>query len=397
MKRNKTVMPLPLQALSKPLAFGVLGLCASVLMTGEAMAWGSAKSKMYHQKDTQQTSSDIDCDKHNNRMSSYCLAQAPKEQKKDQRAQLLMASAVKHAAQNGDQIIKNGDQMLKDKAISKAKKVGNDHLNQAARDLGIFKQININVNPTSKASTIYALDGVLDLKTFEKDADGDPLSVLFGQIRAAGTVFPNENEATFNLGLGYRTIVNENSLYGINGFLDHRILKDVSSGFTRFGLGFEYFWQNLEFRNNWYIPITGEKDVNGYTYRIVPGADIEVGYRLPQMPEVATYLKAFYWDYKHRDDNVGVQAAVNYQVNPHINSELFVSNEDRTASKVTQDGDNIWRVGLNVNYSINPVTDLGAGFSKEQLQAQLYKPVRRNYNVLIEQRVKASVTISRGD
>ena len=82
MKRNKKVLPLTLQALSKPLAFGVLGLCASILMTGEAMAWGSAKSKMYHQKDTQQTSSDIDCDKHNNRMSSYCLAKAQKNRKK---------------------------------------------------------------------------------------------------------------------------------------------------------------------------------------------------------------------------------------------------------------------------------------------------------------------------
>ena len=35
-----------------------------------------------------------------------------------------MASAVKYAAQNGDQ-------MLKDKAISKAKKMGNDHLNHS--------------------------------------------------------------------------------------------------------------------------------------------------------------------------------------------------------------------------------------------------------------------------
>ena len=45
-----------------------------------------------------------------------------------------------------------------------------------------------------------------------------------------------------------------------NAFWDYR-MTDYSDAHSRLGLGGEYFWKDFEFRNNWYMAITDEKDV----------------------------------------------------------------------------------------------------------------------------------------
>ena len=57
---------------------------------------------------------------------------------------------------------------------------------------------------------------------------------------------------------------------------------------------------------------TGTKSITisgaDYFERVVPGWDVELGYRLPFYPRLAFYLKGFNWDYRHRNDNSGMQS-----------------------------------------------------------------------------------------
>ena len=72
-------------------------------------------------------------------------------------------------------------------------------------------------------------------------------------------------------------------------------MTNYSSAHTRFGLGGEYFWKDFSLRNNWYMSGTGTKSITiggtDYYERVVPGWDVEVGYRLPFYPSLAFYLK----------------------------------------------------------------------------------------------------------
>jgi len=191
------------------------------------------------------------------------------------------------------------------------------------------------------------------------------------------------------LGLGLRHRPDDESMLGGNVFWDYR-MTDYSSAHSRLGLGGEYFWKNLELRNNWYMGITDKKTVTvggtEYTERIVPGWDVEVGYRLPRYPQLGVFVKGFNWDYKDTDDQSGVATSVNWQATPHINVEAFVSSEisghgtkANTALPGTDDyqfGIQVKLTGQRVNFKKNSI--------KKNLVTQMTQPVRRRYDVLLE-------------
>ena len=57
------------------------------------------------------------------------------------------------------------------------------------------------------------------------------------------------------------------------------------------------------------MAMTGKKNITidgaDYTERVVPGWDVEDGYRLPDYPELGIFVKAFNWDYQQTTDNNG--------------------------------------------------------------------------------------------
>ena len=88
-------------------------------------------------------------------------------------------------------------------------------------------------------------------------------------------------------------------MVGANAFWDYR-MTDYSDAHSRLGLGGEYFWKDFEFRNNWYMAITDEKNIfiKGVEFkeRVVDGWDVEVGYRLPN------YFEAFFSTHRQRNE-----------------------------------------------------------------------------------------------
>ena len=105
----------------------------------------------------------------------------------------------------------------------------------------------------------------MKLGELAKDDEGNLLLLslkqdLLQQLNAEGS--------TINLGLGIRHRPDDISMVGANAFWDYR-MTDYSDAHSRLGLGGEYFWKDFEFRNNWYMSITDEKNV------IIKGTDYE--------------------------------------------------------------------------------------------------------------------------
>ena len=183
-------------------------------------------------------------------------------------------------------------------------------------------------------------------------------------------------------------------LAGINGYWDYRT-TNYSKAHSRFGLGGELFWNTLSLTNNWYIAGTGTKDIDigddEYYERVVPGWDIELGYRLPADPRFAFFTRGFRWDYRERNDNTGIQAKVSYQVTPHIRVDSWVSNE--IPANPTQPNGELANddvvFGLNFTLTANPVIYKPNNL-KQMLQQEMVNPVRRRYDVLLERWAKTS-------
>tara|TARA_B100001115_G_scaffold88878_1_gene65414 strand:- start:261 stop:989 length:729 start_codon:yes stop_codon:yes gene_type:complete len=227
----------------------------------------------------------------------------------------------------------------------------------------------------------------MKLGELAKDDEGDIKTLAFSQARfSTGT---NADGSTTNLGLGVRHRPNDVSMIGANAFWDHR-MTSYSDAHSRLGLGGEYFWKDFEFRNNWYMSITDEKNVTikgvSYKERVVPGWDVEVGYRLPNNPELAFFVRGFNWDYKNTQDNSGLEGSISWQATPYVGLEAYVSNEISAASTTVNTslpGTDETFFGLRMNITGSPVKFEKANYKKNMI-TQMIQPVKRKYDVLLE-------------
>ena len=227
----------------------------------------------------------------------------------------------------------------------------------------------------------------MKLGALAKDDEGDIKTLAFSQARLVTAT--NAEGSTTNLGLGIRHRPNDVSMVGANAFWDYR-MTDYSDAHSRLGLGGEYLWKDFELRNNWYMSITNEKDVTikgvSYKERVVDGWDVELGYRLPNNPRLAFFVRGFNWDYKNTQDNSGLEGSVSWQANPHVGLEAYVSNEisaSSTTVNTSLPGTDETFFGLRVNLTGNPVT-FGKKDYKKNMITQMTQPVKRKYDVLLE-------------
>ena len=209
----------------------------------------------------------------------------------------------------------------------------NSKANSEIQKIPFFAQTTVNISGGTESDTSFSINSLMKLGELAKDDEGDLKTLAFSQARFATAT--NADGSTINLGLGIRNRPNDISMVGANAFWDYR-MTDYSDAHSRLGLGGEYFWKDFEFRNNWYMSITDEKDVTikgvSYKERVVPGWDVELGYRLPNNPELAFFVRGFNWDYKNTQDNSGLEGSVSWQATPHVGLEAYISNEISAAS-----------------------------------------------------------------
>ena len=270
---------------------------------------------------------------------------------------------------------------------------GVGYANTEIQKIPFFSQTTLSISAASSSDISGSLDSFMRLKTLGYDNEDDPMGLIFGQARAT---LPRSEQPQFNLGLGSRYRLGEEAMVGLNGFWDLRT-TDYSTPYTRWGVGAEGFWKGFELRNNWYIRGSSDKDIsiNGinYTERVVPGWDLEMGYRIPSYPQLAMFIRGFNWDYKDRSDNSGVEASLSWQATPHANFEMWVSNEIPaypTDSNNDIDNQPGPYLGIRFRLTARPVV-FAKNDTKQNLITQMTQPVRRRYEVLLE-RVRKSST-----
>ena len=263
----------------------------------------------------------------------------------------------------------------------------NSTANSQIQKIPFFAQTTVNFSGGTESDTSFSVNSLMKLGELAKDDEGDLKTLVFSQARFATAT--DAEGSTVNLGLGIRNRPDDVSMVGGNVFLDYR-MTDYSDAHSRLGLGGEYLWKDFEFRNNWYMAITDEKDVtidgNSYKERVVPGWDLEVGYRLPSNPELAFFVRGFNWDYKYTQDNSGLEGAVSWQATPHIGLEAFVSNEISAASTTANadlPGTDDTFCGVRMNITGNPVKFAKKNYKKNMI-TQMTQPVKRKYDVLLE-------------
>ncbi len=263
----------------------------------------------------------------------------------------------------------------------------NSTTNSEIQKIPFFAQTTVNFSGGTESDTSFSLNSLMKLGELAKDDEGDIKTLAFSQARLATAT--NAEGSTTNLGLGIRHRPNDVSMLGANAFWDYR-MTDYSDAHSRLGLGGEYFWKDFEFRNNWYMSITDTKNVTvkGVTYgeRVVPGWDVEAGYRLPNNPELAFYVRGFNWDYVNRNDNSGIEGSISWQATPYVGLEAFLSNEISAASTTVNTslpGTDETFFGVRMNITGNPVT-FGKKDYKKNMITQMTQPVKRKYDVLLE-------------
>ncbi len=265
---------------------------------------------------------------------------------------------------------------------------GNGYINDQIQRIPFFAQTSLSITAGgSDESASVSVDSLMKLKAINDD-EGDLKRLLFSQAKYTGS--GEMDGSTINVGFGLRNRPDDQTMYGGNVFWDHRIVESSRTSHSRIGLGGEYLWKHLELRNNWYIAATGKKDVTvdgvDYIDRVVPGWDVEIGYRIPEYPELGVFVRGFNWDYHHTQDNNGGEVSLNWQASKHVNLEAWVSNELSPTSITVNDdlpGLDEYFVGVRVNFTSQPVVFEKNNF-KENIITQMTQPVRRTYDVLIE-------------
>ena len=263
----------------------------------------------------------------------------------------------------------------------------NSTANSEIQKIPFFAQTSVNISGGTESDTSFSINSLMKLAQLAKDEEGDLKTLAFSQARFATAT--NADGSTTNLGLGIRHRPNDVSMVGANAFWDYR-MTDYSDAHSRLGLGGEYFLKDFEFRNNFYMAITDEKDVTvkgtSYKERVVPGWDVELGYRLPNNPQLAFFVRGFNWDYKHTQDNSGLEGSINWQATPYVGLEAWVSNEISAASTNINSklpGTDETFFGLRMNLTGSPVIFSKKDYKKNMI-TQMIQPVKRKYDVLLE-------------
>ena len=278
---------------------------------------------------------------------------------------------------------KDAKRLLVDKGFNFVNAAANSRIQK----IPFFAQTSLNISGGTESDTSFSVNSLMKLGELAKDNEGDLKTLAFSQARFATAT--NADGSTTNLGLGIRHRPDDESMIGANAFWDYR-MTSYSNAHSRLGLGGEYFWKDFEFRNNWYMSITDEKDITikgvSYKERVVPGWDVEVGYRLPSNPELAFFVRGFNWDYKNTQDNSGLEGSVSWQATPNVGLEAWVSNEISAAStkvNTSLPGTDETFFGLRMNITGSPVKFEKSNYKKNMI-TQMKQPVKRKYDVLLE-------------
>ncbi|MGV3346484.1 invasin domain 3-containing protein [Enterobacteriaceae bacterium LUAb1] len=208
-----------------------------------------------------------------------------------------------------------------------------------------------------------------------------------------GSVHRTDDRNQVNLGSGIRYF-GGSSMLGANAFYD----DDLTGRNARYGLGVEYWRDDLKLSSNIYARLTSWKDAPGlddYSARPANGWDVRAEGYLPAMPSLGAKLA---WE-QYYGDEVGLFGKDNRQNNPHALTAglnwtpvpLVTVGADRRQGSGEHDSQ------VNLDLRWQPGRSLASQLDANQvafhrsLAGSRHDLVERNNDIVLEYREKASL------
>ena len=159
---------------------------------------------------------------------------------------------------------------------------------------------------------------------------------LYQSADLAHTIFieprvsSQEGDQTYNLGAGYRYLVNENLLLGANVFGDYQATHEHH----RVGVGLEALTQTLEARANGYFATSKRREIQstGSTTiyeKAVDGFDAELGAPVPYLPWLKIFASGYWYNYEKFKNKYGWKNRVEASISKAIKLEFYTFDDNK--------------------------------------------------------------------
>jgi hypothetical protein len=238
-----------------------------------------------------------------------------------------------------------------------------------------LKRTEFSFQWESEKKPVYYLQTVQPLY-----ADDTKQNTVFIQPRVSNSM----DEATYNVGFGYRRLVNDNLLVGVNLFGDY----EDTNEHARAGVGVEALGQVFEARINSYFGLSSKKCVQEDTSvaiyeRVADGLDMEVGMPVPYLPWLKVYGSGFWYDFKKFDDKVGWKSRMEAKMNDAIKLEFFAWDDNKGGTeyggqlRCTLAFDGFFDFSDSFEVSDEP-------FPSRDLKKSTLIPVERSFDITVE-------------
>ncbi|WP_182333651.1 inverse autotransporter beta domain-containing protein [Stenotrophomonas acidaminiphila] len=235
--------------------------------------------------------------------------------------------------------------------------------------------------------------------------DATNLWFFQGGVRRSNQLY-RDYRTTLNAGLGYRRLIGDTAMVGINGFFD----ADVTGGNRRLGVGAEYWSDYLKVSANGYFGVNRvwneSPDVEFYSEKPASGFDVIAQGYLPQLPQLGgkVAFERYYGDSvglfgfgAMQRDPYAYTVGLTYQPAPALSFDV--------SRRMGQGGesDTAFRVGLNFRFGVplNRQFDFSheAVARTRDVRNMRYDLVERNNNIVLKYKRQAdnfSITLPDG-
>ncbi len=213
-----------------------------------------------------------------------------------------------------------------------------------------------------------------------------------------------DERGTYSLGLGYRRLLSEELLGGVNAFFD---FQDLNKHY-RAGFGLEAIGKRLEGRLNTYFGLSPERTIWETTTaaqyeEAVDGFDLEVGGPIPYLPWLKLFGSYYFYDYDKFSDMEGWK--IRGEIKPFecltVNLETYDDNK----------GDEEYRIDTRINLAFDNFTSKSIltafkpsdePYPETDLRERTLDRVERNFNIQVEKWIETktgsvTVEIKRGN
>jgi len=233
-------------------------------------------------------------------------------------------------------------------------------------------QFERNYNPTYQIETVQPL--------FQLDDD----DMFFIQANARR----RDSNNTFNLGLGYRNIVWDEVMLGVNSFYDY----SSKYKYKRLGFGLEAIGTQFEARANSYHRIERKKEIRtGVDGEVLNGFDVELGGRLIPF-SVFDDLRMFgsynvFYARENADDFEQYVFRATHPVGDYFDLEMRYTHDVKKYDTNIDQNRFFIEISLNLDKPVKYSPDL---------REKLLQPVERIHEIIVEETSAFSVSIKRG-